>query len=249
VLWYKAWLETRARFLASLAGITAVVVLTVHHIEYVFRPVGLTGETYLTAVRRNAGEIFRTGQHTLVGIWLLAVILLGMGGLIRERAVGASSLTLALPISRRRLVSTQAAVSVLEAISLAVFPWIAILLTMKLGGLPVSFSQAAFYLGLLTSGGLTYLGLSVLVSSSIEGEYTAPAVAYGLTFFSLIVCASVESIRPYADLWRFMGGDNHFSESTSCLVGPFPWVGALAALFGAIILLMASVVVIERREF
>ena len=161
MLWYKAWLETRSRFLASLCGITAVVVLIVHHSQDVMQPVGLSGARYLLAPQRNTGDILNASQHVLMAIWVLAVILLGMGGLIRERAVGASSFTLALPVSRRRLVSVQIAIGVLESIGLAVLPWVAILVTLGLGGLPLSFSQVAFYLALLISGGLTYFALAV----------------------------------------------------------------------------------------
>jgi len=249
VLWYKAWLETRSRFLASLSGITSVIVLFVHHAEYVSRPIGPSGANYLLALRRNAGEIYHFGQLYVIALWILSVILLGMGGLIRERAVGTSSFTLALPVSRRRLACVRIAVGMLEGICLAVVPWAAILVTTRLGGLPLSFSQAAFYLALLVSGGLTYFALSVLISSAIEGEYTAPAIAYGLTVFSGIACGSVDAIRPYADLWRFMSGANHFREGASSLAGPFPWAGALASLSVAAILLFASVWLIQNREF
>jgi hypothetical protein len=46
-----------------------------------------------------------------------------------------------------------------------------------------------------------------------------------------------------------MGGDNHFSQSARLLRGPFPWAGALAGLSVATILLLASVLVIQSREF
>jgi len=249
VLWYKAWLETRSRFLASLCGITAIIVLLVHHLEDVMRPVGLSGARYFVALRRSTGDIFNSGQHLLIAVWMLAVILLGMGGLIRERAAGTSSLTLALPVSRRRLVWVQITVGVLESIGLGVIPWIAILITLGVGGFPLSFSQAAFYLALLISGGLIYFALAMLTSSLIEGEYTAPAVAFGIAILSAMVCGTVNAIRPYADLWRFMGGDNHFSEGVSLLRGPFPWLGAFAALSVAALLLLASVAVIQKREF
>jgi ABC-2 type transport system permease protein len=249
VLWYKAWLETRSRFLASLCGMTAVVVLIVHHAEATTRPDGLSGAQYLARLRSNTGEIFNASQHIMIAIWILAVTLLGMGGLIRERAAGSSSFTLALPVSRGRLVSVSIAVGALEAVCLAVVPWTAVVITADLSGAPLLLSQAVFYVTLLLSGGLTYFGLSVLLASLIEGEYTAPAVAFGVTIVSGIVCGTVEAIRPYADLWRFMGGDHHFNSGTSVLEGPFPWAGALASLSVATILLLASVAVIRKAEF
>jgi len=192
--------------------------------------------------------IFFAHQY-LVGIWILSVILLGMGGLVRERAVGTSSFTLALPVSRARIVGVRITVGVLQAISLAVLPWLAILLITDLGQVPFIVSQASFYLFSLISGGLIYFAMAVLISSLIEGEYTAPAVAYGLTILTGIVFGNVTWLRPYADLWRFMGGDNHLDKNTFLLLGPFPWLGAFASLCVAGLMLLASVRVIQSREF
>lgn len=67
MLWYKAWLETRSRFLASLFGITIIISFFVHHGERLFPP-GPKTATY--------SVIFFAHQY-LVGIWILSVILLG----------------------------------------------------------------------------------------------------------------------------------------------------------------------------
>jgi ABC-2 type transport system permease protein len=239
VLWYKAWLETRSRFLASLCGITIFVSLFLNHVEHVLSPVPMRDTYYFLFVL----------HHYLMGLWMLAAVLMGMGGLIRERAVGASSLTLALPVSRARLVGVQIVFGAFEAILLALIPWGAMLVTTKFNGRPFPIDQAAFYSLLLVSGGLIYFALAVLISSLIEGEYTAPAVAYGLVVGTGITFSSSDLLRPYLDVWRFMGGDNHFNKSTSLVSGPFPWVGVLASLSAVTILLLASVVVIRHREF
>jgi ABC-type transport system involved in multi-copper enzyme maturation permease subunit len=239
VLWYKAWLETRSRFLASLCGITIFVSLFLNHIERVLSP----------APVRDTYYFFFVLQHYLMGLWMLAAVLLAMGGLIRERAAGVSSLTLALPVGRARLVGVQIASGVFETILLAVIPWGAMLLTTRLNGRPFPIVQAAFYSLLLVSGGLIYFALAVLISSLIEGEYTAPAVAYGLVIGSGVTLSNWDSLRPYADIWRFMGGDDQLKKSTFLLSGPFPWMGVLASLSVATMLLLASVVVIRNREF
>jgi ABC-2 type transport system permease protein len=239
VLWYKAWLETRSRFLTLLCGMTAIRIFFVHHAESVLLPKAEI-DTY---------QMLYFANHYLVGLWVLSVVLLGMGGLIRERAAGASSFTLALPVSRLRLVGVQIAMGVAESVALAAIPWGAILLTSHLNAREFPISQAAFYAVLLVAGGLSYFGLSVLVSSLIEGEFTAPAVAYGVTVLSGIVFGTVESFRPYLDVWRFMGGDNQLNKSTYLLTGPFPWASTIASLTVAAMLLGAAVVVIQRQEF
>jgi ABC-2 type transport system permease protein len=239
VLWYKTWLETRSRFLTSLCGITIIISFFVHHAESLF-PAG--------PKKSVCNIIFFTHQY-LVGIWILSVILLGMGGLVRERALGTSSLTLALPVSRARLAGVRIAVGMLQAISLAVFPWVSILLITDLGQVSFPISQASFYLALLISGGMIYFALAVLISTCIEGEYTAPAISYGLTILTGMVFGEVKWIRPYADLWRFMGGDNHINKNTYLLSGPFPWLGVSASLCVAGLMLFASVWVLQKQEF
>jgi len=239
VLWYKAWLETRGRFLVSLCAISIIIAFFVHHAEHVITP----------EPKRETYFLLFFVHHYLAGLWILSVVLLGMGGLLRERAIGTSSLTLALPVSRTRVVGVQIALGILEAILLAVLPWSVILFTTDLAGRTFPASQAVFYILLLISGGLVYFALAVLISSLIEGEYTAPAVVYGLVVLSGIIFSSVDSLRPYADLWRFMGGDNYFNHVTYLLSGPFPWFGALTALVVAALMLLASVAVIQKREF
>lgn len=241
MLWYKAWLETRSRFLASLCGATLIVSFFAHHAESLTLP-GPRANIYT----RNV--VFYSHQY-LMFVWILCAILLGMGGLIRERAIGASSFTLALPVSRTRLVVVRIAVGLLEAIALGVVPWVAICLIMDSYGKPVLLSQAAFYLGLLISGGLIYFALAVMTASLVENEYTAPAVAYGTTILMIVLCGNIAWLRPYADLWRFMGGDNHLNKGTFFLSGPFPWSGAIAALAVTTVLLATSVWLIQHTEF
>lgn len=239
MLWYKTWLETRSRFLACLAGITLIISFFVHHAESII----------LWRHADSSNGIVFFAQGYLVGVWILCVILLGMGGLVRERAVGASSFTLVLPVSRMRLIGVRIALSVFEAMALATVPWAAILLITRLSGSPIHLSQAGFYLSLLISGGLIYFAFAILVSSLIEGEYTAPAVAYGLTIFTGLLFGNVAWLRPYMDIWRFMGGDNHLDKHTFLLTGTFPWCGALACVTIAVVMLLISVKVIQESEF
>ncbi len=51
-------------------------------------------------------------------------------------------------------------------------------------------------MALLVSGGLIYFSLAVLVSSLVEGEFTAPAVAYGLTVLSVMSSETLMDFVP-----------------------------------------------------
>lgn len=235
MLWYKAWLETRSRFLTCLATLTIFCAVFVGHAQTLLRPEWTSDYNRLLFV----------SQQYLVIVWVLAVVLLGMGGIVREKAAGTSSLTLSLPVSRNRLVMSRVGLGLFQAIALGIVPWATIFLISSLAGMPVLISQVAFYLVLLTAGGLAYFAMAILVSSSVEGEYTAPAVAFGLVLISAIVFDAW--LRPFS-LWRLVSGDYCIDRQTY-LLWHFPWRGTLASISAAVLMLLASMRIIQKREF
>jgi ABC-2 type transport system permease protein len=191
-------------------------------------------------------RLLSIAQEYVVFVWILSVVLLGVGGLVREKATGTSSLTLSLPVSRARLLGVRIGVGVLEAITLGVPPWATIFLVSCVGGMPVLLGQVAFYAHLLVGGGLVYFAMAVLVSSLVEGEYTAPAVAFGLVFLATILFDT--RFRRF-NLWRLVTGDYYVDKKTFLLSGHFPWLGTLASLSVGALMLLVSVRVIQSREF
>ncbi len=113
MLWYKAWLETRSRFLISLAGITFLCSLVIFHGEEQAPP---------HSRLRDHAIVLYEGHATLSILWIVAVMLLMMGGLLREKASGASSFTLALPKSRLHLLSVRIVMGWIQAVVLAIVP-------------------------------------------------------------------------------------------------------------------------------
>jgi ABC-2 type transport system permease protein len=236
VLWYKAWLETRARFLTSLATVTIFCAVFVHHAERLIRPERSS----------DFNRLLFVNQQFLVIMWILAVVLLGMGGIVREKAVGTSSLTLALPVGRARLLGVRVGLGVLEAIALGVVPWVAVFFVSSLARGPILVSQVASYVLLLVGGGLVYFAMAVLVSSLVVGEYTAPAIAFGVVLLTTIVFDAW--LRPF-NVWRLATGDFSVDRSTYLFSGHLPWLGLTASLSAAALMLLASIVVVQRQEF
>jgi ABC-2 type transport system permease protein len=236
VLWYKAWLESRSRFLTCLATLTIFVVVFVGHAQEFIRP----------EWKADYNRLLFVTQQFVVIIWILAVVLLGMGGIVREKATGTSSLTLSLPVSRARLLGVRVGVGVLEAIALGVVPWSAIFVVSSLARMPILASQVEFYVMLLIGCGLTYFAMAVLVSSLVEGEYTAPAVAFGVVLLSAIMFDAW--LRPF-NLWRLVTGDYYVDRRTFLLSGHFPWRGMLVSVSAAALMFLTSVKVIQKREF
>lgn len=165
---------------------------------------------------------------------------------MREKAVGTSSLTLALPVSRARLLSIRIGMGALEASVLGVVPWIAVVLVYWMAGKPILISQVASYVLLLVGGGLVYFAMAILISSSVAGEYTAPALAFGVVLLTAI--AFDAWLRPF-NVWRLATGDFSIDRNTYLLSTHLPWLGILASLSVGVLMLLTSTIVVQRREF
>jgi ABC-2 type transport system permease protein len=185
-------------------------------------------------------------QQFIVIMWVLAVVLLGMGGILREKAVGTSSLTLALPVSRTRLLGVRAGLGVLEAIALGIVPWVTIFVVSALAGMPILISQVGFYVLLLIGGGLVYFAMALLVSSLVAGEYTAPAIAFGAVLLGAVLFDAW--LRRF-NVWRLVTGDFSIDRNTYLLSQPLPWLGILASLLVAALMLVISIIATQRRDF
>ena len=81
MLWYKAWLETRSRFLTCLTVLTVFCALFIHHAQGFFHP----------EWKADFYRLLYIAQEYVVIVWILSVVLLGMGGLLREKAAGTST--------------------------------------------------------------------------------------------------------------------------------------------------------------
>ena len=117
MLWYKAWLETRSRFIIALVGITCICLLFAVSEE----------------MKRNYFGVLSAAHSILAVLWVLSMTLLLMGGLTHEKGFGSSAFTLALPVTRVRLMAIRIGMGSAQGIALIVVPWIAMLLA---GGAP-----------------------------------------------------------------------------------------------------------------
>ena len=183
----------------------------------------------------------------LAFVWILSVILLMMGGLLQEQAVGTSSFTLALPVSRSRLMLVRIGMGLVQAFILTVVPWLGMLVVSGLAGKTYPVSQVSLHVFFLLSGGAVFLALALLISSVVEGQYTAPIVSIGLSVL-LINALKAEKLNPYSP-WTFMMGSEYFQFRTGLFSGQIPLLHAAAFCAAAMLLLLISIKVIQRRDF
>jgi ABC-2 type transport system permease protein len=102
MLSYKAWRESRLGFLLSIFALALFCALYFYSVDNrpdtVHRYTDLQ-KTYLVIYHGAVRNIF-----------IVLTLLLGLGGLLRERAHGTLEFTLSFPVRRRRIVLTRAAV-------------------------------------------------------------------------------------------------------------------------------------------
>ncbi|HKA02263.1 MAG TPA: hypothetical protein VKE70_37385 [Candidatus Solibacter sp.] len=238
MLWYKAWLETRTRFLISFIGLTGLTARMIYSQAKDALPT--SGLSYYYFVLNNCHQL-------LTLLWVLALTLLMMGGLVREKAAGASSFTFALPVSRRRLMWTRIAAGLAETITLAVVPWTVMYLIINIAGRPLEITDAVFHVVLMLSGGVVFFALATMISSLLEGEYTAPLVAFGIAA-AIAYAFNEQPLRSYSP-WHLMFVNPLIDRKTQLIVAPIPWATLAAFIAIAAVLLFTSVTIIERREF
>ncbi len=235
MLWYKAWLETRMRFCIALVLCVA-----------------FCSELIISLPRSGSGNVDLVGlqgvHSALVFIWTLGVTLLMMGGLLNEKASGSSSFTLSLPVSRFHLVAVRTLVGAIESVGLALAPWIAMLILAGHNGEPRRYlTQAGLHILLLLGGGSVLLTIALLLSTLIEGEYTAPTASLGIIIM-LAYTFSGKDLVAYSP-FTFMTGLSYFNRHDGNLSGAVPWIPALSFIAAAVCLFALSVAIIKRRDF
>jgi ABC-type transport system involved in multi-copper enzyme maturation permease subunit len=238
MLWYKAWLESRTRFILSavtIAGLSVGFVLFHRDGAKIFdRP-----PTYVEYI----WELVYKGY--LRELFVVLALLLGIGGLLRERDFGTAGFTLSLPVSRLRLLSVRAALGLAQVVALSLLPALLIPAISPLRGESYPWAQALQFALLWAVVGALIFMLGFLASSLFGGEYTALVVA----FLGLIVYSIISDLpffeRHSLDVHDIMSGTGmkYFPPKGSALIGPLPWnaltvillIGfSLAALSGRI---------------
>jgi ABC-2 type transport system permease protein len=209
MLWYKAWRESRSRFLIAVAAVTVFSVGVLLGARTNFPPPQAPMLPYSAFVW---GEFY--GNWRAV-VFSMIALLLGLGGLQRERASGSAPFTLALPITRGRLS---------PLLARHAYPW----------------SQSLQYAALFMSWGIVWFAIACLWSALFRGEFTA-AVAAILTPFAYMVlygASSGDQRFPGANPFAMMSGglDRHLG-GRMLLTEPLPWVAmlVLAAIAAALV--------------
>lgn len=189
MLLYKAWVESRWRFICGVVAVTALSILfvRVHPIlipkwqaalqnPHVWKPrwLPLGISDYRFYIWHFLFD-FR-----LQNLWVLFAVVLGFGGLLREHTNGTAPFTLSLPVTRNRWLTSRLLVAFLEATVLSCLPALVVPLASVFVGQSYPIGQGLAH-GLLMAGvGSFFVGVAAFLSLVLRGEYTPLVATLGM---------------------------------------------------------------------
>jgi hypothetical protein len=184
MLFYKAWVESRWRFICGALALTALSILFVrlhpilipqwqvalqdpHAIKPRWLPLGVSDYRFYVW-----HFLF---DFRLQNVWVLFAIVLSFGGLLREHANGTGVFSLSLPVTRNRWLISRVLIALLETSVLSCVPAFVVPIASVSVGQSYPIGQG-FAHGLLMAGvGSVFVGLAAFLSLVLRGEY-APLV-------------------------------------------------------------------------
>lgn len=244
VLW-KAWRESWARFFCALVLLTSFVAYAV-----------LTSPGFLARYNTHFPDkpllysvYVWTGlfHYALEGLWVLAALIVALGGLAREKATGVALFSLALPISRLRLFLLRASMASAESIMLGLAAALLIPALSSLVGEPYPFSQALGFGAWMSAAGLVILTFGLLISEIFEGEFTAPVV--GLCSLTAIFLGYRSHTLCGWNVFDVMSATASINPQTQLLTGTFHWLDLALCLLLSAALLFTAGAVVQTRDF
>jgi hypothetical protein len=246
-LWHKSWLESRTRFIGAAAVMLLVVSWDILDSKH-----GMSRFDRIPPITFTQYVAYLFGSH-LQWVWVASVLLLGLGGLIREDRLGTAQFTLTLPFRRRQWVEVRAALGLLQAALLALIPVFVIPLAAHFVGHSYSVWEAFKFSGLLFSAGTVFFSCGIFWSSFLGGEFAAIAVS-GISVLFAFTAQDyfyrwIPAFRlPYFNMSAFLDGYVLLDRTTGLLDG-WPWFGIVKSLCAATMLFWAAAAIIERRDF
>ncbi|HUA78924.1 MAG TPA: hypothetical protein VL997_01025 [Dyella sp.] len=248
-LLFKAWRESRGRFVLSVALLTAICVFGVFcraSLMKVFAPnAPFAGDPYV-------GYIYRLiYAGTARGLFTILVIVLALGGLQRERLHRTVGFTLALPASRARLMSVQATLGLVQVAVLSALPMLLLTVCSAWAHVSYPLEQMVRFALFWLAGGAVFYAVAFLASTLFSGEFTALAASFVFMIFYPIMTLFPPLNRYPLNVHHIMSGlaMPYFDARSAVLMGPLPWelLASMLAIAGALIAL--AVQISQRRDY
>ena len=155
---------------------------------------------------------------------------------------GAAGLfTFSLPVSRRRVLLTHAALGAVEMVLIALVPSLMFPIVSRLIGGEVPFGSTVVYALLLSLGGMVFPAFSFLLMAVFNNQWKVLTIGIAVTFAMFFPIRIAEEF-PWWNVYHVMSGETYFRY------GKIPWLGLLASLAVSALMMFVAVRIYERRD-
>ena len=173
-----------------------------------------------------------------MGVTLVAASCPWMAG-----GTGAAGLfTFSLPVSRRRVLLTHAALVAVEMVLVTLAPSLMFPIVSRLIGGELPFGSTLVYALLLSLGGMVFPAFSFLLMAVFNNQWKALTIGIAVVFAMFFPVRIAEEF-PWWNVYHVMSGETYFRY------GKIPWLGLLASLAVSASMIFAAVRIYERRDF
>ncbi|HEY4641571.1 MAG TPA: hypothetical protein VII75_09525 [Thermoanaerobaculia bacterium] len=241
MLWYKAWLETRWRFLIGLALLTCSAAATVLAYPQVAQLIPLINSNVRGPIGDAVREAAQLSRDFRGYIWLqwfrqndarwtsFFVILLGTATTFGSQR--GQLFTLSLPVSRARLLGTRALLGLAESSAIAFLPSLLIPLLAPSIGSHYGLGAVLIHSACIFIASSVFFCTALLLSTFFDDPWPPLLLTIVIAFLAAWSGLSV------------MSGACYFQT------GAIPWLGLVIAAAISSALFAAALVNIQRRDF
>jgi ABC-type transport system involved in multi-copper enzyme maturation permease subunit len=257
MLWHKAWLETRWRFISALLILTMLAGGNVYDYlatQRLLPRLNATTSTPAAEATGLAGAIreaievqsnfrgfiwYQAFRQTLTQMGVFFAILLGCGGLMSESSKGSALFTLSLPVTRRRILGARVGTGLAQWFAVAMVAPLVIPILAPSIGERFSIVDALAHGFCIFLVGAVFFSLASFLSTLFGDIWRPLLIALGIACAIAIVSFAV----PQLALFSVMNGESYFRTHT------LPWGGLLTSAVLATALLYSAAETLERRDF
>ena len=254
MLWQKAWLETRWRFITALLILTVMSGAKVYEYVVTMRAMPLAesvlsgNNSPLGAAIREAIEVqrefrgfiwYNTFRDNLTTMGVLFAVLLGCGGLLAEAKKGSALFTLSLPVTRKQLLGARAGTGLAQWFAVAMVAPLSIPILAPSVGQHFSIIDSLAHGVCIFVVGAVFFSLASFLSTLFGDVWRPLLISMGIACGVAIASFAV----PQINIFRVMNGESYFRT------GSLPWAGFLTSAVIATALLYSAAETLERRDF
>ncbi len=261
MLLYKAWVETRVRFVAGLIAATIVCVYNLQQHAWLVKwwaqewndPKGYHLAWMPLGIHNYDWYLWHyLFENYLQQVWALLALLFASGGLIRERNSGAALFSMGLPVSRRRWLFSRLAVALMESAALGVFAVLVVVVGSSVIHQQYALSQLLLHTALMVGAGVFLIAFGNLCYTLFPGDYLSlilTLVLLGIPY--LLLQDYMESLpdRGHASWLRYLNIADAMAGPWQLSWATVPWVALFCAWGLTAICLACTVIHGDRIDY